>query len=101
MVVRYMVTQLGKETSPLCFHSDVVKENPFLHQDIAFLDPSLSDGFDCIKPGLESSNFSIGFSMCGHLLCSSLGSCQNLQVVCTVLVKCKNLIVQSLDFSQI
>merc|ERR1719481_408211 len=83
------------------FCNSVVEEHPFLDKDIALLDPGIRDSLDCIKSCLKSSNFSISFSMCGHLLCSTLGRHENLQVVDTVLVKCKNLLIQSLDLSKI
>merc|ERR1719474_2038255 len=47
---------------------------------------------------LLSSSFSISFGMCCHLLCSSLGCIKNLQIVNTVLIKSKNLVIEGLDF---
>merc|ERR1719320_921545 len=83
------------------FCDSVVQEDPFLDKDVTLLDPGIRYSLDCIKSGLKTSNFSIGFSMCGHLVCSTLGRGENLQVVDTVLVESKNLVIQGLDFSKI
>merc|ERR1711983_186162 len=79
----------------------VVKQNPFLDQDLTLLDPSLRDSLDLVKSALECCNLSISFSMCGHLERSSLSSLENLQVVNTGLVKRVDLVIQSLDFIKI
>merc|ERR1719206_1141657 len=83
------------------FCDSVVQQDPFLDKDVTLLDPGIRYSLDCIKSRLKTSNFSVGFSMCGHLLCSTLGRGENLQVVDTVLVESKNLVIQGLDFSKV
>merc|ERR1711983_450582 len=78
------------------FSDSVVKENPFLDQDIDLLDPSVRDGLDLVVSLLEASDLSISLGVCGHLLGSSLGGVENLQEVNTVLLKGLDLLVKSL-----
>ena len=79
----------------------VVKQNPFLDQDLTLLDPGLRHSLDLVKPGLESSHLSVSLSVCGHLERSSLSSLQHLEVVLTGLVKGVDLVIECLDLVKI
>merc|ERR1712058_7722 len=83
------------------FSDGVVKENPFLDQDIDLLDPGVGDGLDLVVSLLESSNLSISLGVCGHLLGSSLSSSEDLVVVDSSLVEVANLVIQSLDLVKV
>merc|ERR1712111_285202 len=83
------------------FSDGVVKQNPFIDQDIDLLDPGVRDSLDLVVSLLEASNLSISLGMCGHLLSSSLGRLENLQEVNTVLLKGLNLVIKSLDLLKV
>merc|ERR1719420_1038719 len=83
------------------FSDGVVKENPFLDQNINLLDPGVRDGLDLVVSFLESSDLSISLGVCGHLLGSSLGGVKNLQEVNTVLLKGFDLLIESLDLVKV
>merc|ERR1719470_63309 len=76
MVLTLCRLVLGNPRVQFC--DSVVKEHPFLDKDI-----------------------SLSLSMSRHLLCCCLGSCKYFQVVDTVLVKSKNLVIQSFHFCKI
>merc|ERR1719312_1097951 len=63
--------------------------------------PCVRNTLNLVKSGLQSSNLSISFCVCGHKLRSCFSSSEDLEVVDTVFVKCKNLLIKSLDFSKI
>merc|ERR1712157_446643 len=79
----------------------VVQEGPLLDQDLNLLDPGVGDSLDLDVPLLESSNLSISLSMGGHLLGSSVGSLKDLEEVHAVLLKGLDLVIKSLDLSQV
>merc|ERR1719427_1561495 len=67
----------------------VVKQSPFLQEDINLLHPLIRDSLDLVVPLLQSSNLSIS----GHLLGSSVCSIKNLSVGKAGLVKGVNLLM--------
>ena len=79
----------------------VVKQNPFLDQNLTLLDPGLRDSLDLVKSFFECFNLIVSLSVCGHLEGSSLSSLENLQIVDTGLVKGVHLVIKSLDFIKI
>merc|ERR1719427_246490 len=79
----------------------VVKQCPFLQEDINLLHPLIRDSLDLVVPLLQSSNLSISLSMSGHLLGSSVCSIKNLSVGKAGLVEGRNLLMKGLDLVQI
>merc|ERR1719427_628141 len=79
----------------------VVKQCPFLQQDINLLHPLIRDSLDLVVPLLQSSNLSISLSMSGHFLGSSICSIKNLSVGKAGLVESVNLHMKGLDLVQI
>merc|ERR1712214_268861 len=79
----------------------VVKEGPLLDEDLNLLDPGVGDGLDLDVSLLKSSDLGISLSMGGHLLGSSIGSLKDLKEVHAVLLKGLDLVIKSLDLSQV
>merc|ERR1712183_329186 len=79
------------------FNNCVVKKNPLLDKNVTLLHPSVRNSLYFVKSLLQASNLCICISMCSHLLCCSLSSGKDLEVVDTVLVKSQNFFIESLD----
>jgi len=83
------------------FSDGVIKEDPFLQEDVDLLNPFIGGSLDLVVPFLESCNLTISFGMSGHLLSCSLSSCQNLVVVDSSGIKFADLLIESLDLVKI
>merc|ERR1719151_277672 len=83
------------------FSDSVVKQGPFLQEDIDLLHPLVADSLDLGVPLLQSSNLGISLTMGGHLLGSAVGGIKNLSVREAGLVKGRHLLVQSLDLVEV
>ena len=79
----------------------VVKQGPFLQENIDLLHPFVADSLDLVVPLLEASNLSISLSVCGHLLGGTIGGIQNLGVGKAGLVEGGHLLVQGLDLVEV
>ena len=79
----------------------VVKQGPFLQEDIDLLHPLVTGTLDLGVPLPQSSNLGISLTMCGHLLGSTVGGIKNLGVSEAGLVEGRHLLVQSLDLIEI
>merc|ERR1711913_156832 len=79
----------------------VVKQGPFLQEDVNLLHPLVADGLDLSVPLPQSSNLGISLSVCGHLLGGTIGGIQNLGVGKAGLVEGGHLLVQGLDLVEV
>merc|ERR1719219_1171297 len=79
----------------------VVKQGPFLQEDVNLLHPLVAGSLHLVVPLLQGSNLSISLAMSGHLLCSTVGGLKDLGVSEAGLVKGGNLLVQSLDLIEV
>merc|ERR1711913_122125 len=79
----------------------VVKQGPFLQEDVNLLHPFVADGLDLSVPLPQSSNLGISLSVCGHLLGGTIGGIQNLGVGKAGLVEGGHLLVQGLDLVEV
>ena len=79
----------------------VVQEGPFLHQDLALLDPGVGDSLDLGVSLLEGGDLSVSLSVGGHLLGGGISSIKDLEIVKAGLVEGENLFIQSLDLIKV
>ena len=79
----------------------VVKQGPFLQEDVNLLHPLVAGSLHLVVPLLQGSNLGISLAVSGHLLCSTVGGLKDLGVSEAGLVKGGDLLVQSLDLIEI
>ena len=79
----------------------VVKQGPFLQEDVNLLHPLVADGLDLSVPLPQSSNLAVSLVVCGHLLGGIGGGGEDLEVFQAGLLEGVHLLVESFDFVEV